>query len=117
MGFPGHLKEKLLPILVSRTAIFFFIMCLLTLFLYAVGTVQGFIDTTQLALLRLYAILGTFLVSSSICGLILDFRRFLRAKRARYLVRAAGYFLLVLFGICTVLAVLFIVTLSGGNGG
>ena len=117
MGFPGHLKEKLLPILVSRAVIFFFIMGLLTLFLYAIGTVQGFIDSTQLSLLRLYVILGIFLTIFSAAGIVVDLRRFLTAKKNRYLLRAVGYFFLAVFGISTVLAVMFIITISAGNIG
>jgi hypothetical protein len=110
-------KEKLLPILVNRTAIFFFLMCLLALFLYAAGTVQGFIDAAQLNLLRLYTVLGIFLMISSVCGLILDLRRSLKSRRAGYLLRAAGYVFLAIFAAATVMAVFFIIALSEGNGG
>ena len=108
-------KEKLLPILVNRTVIFFFLACLLTLFLYAAGTVQGFIDSTQLYLLRLYTVLGVFLTAVSILGTILNIGRFFRVKKARYLIRAGVYVFLVIFGIATVLLAVFIVALSGGN--
>ena len=117
MGFPAYLKEKLLPILVSRTVVFLFVMGILTLFLYGVGTVQGFIDTTQLALLRLYVVLGIFLTIFSAAGIIIDLRRFINMKKKRYLIRAGIYLVLVIFGIFTVLAVIFILTLSGGNAG
>ena len=108
-------KEKLFPILVNRTVIFFFLMCLLTLFVYAVGTIQGFVDSTQLALLRLYTILGIFLTVMSICGVVIDLQRFFRKKMLRYLVRAGGYFILVISGFISVLLVFFIITLSRGN--
>ena len=108
-------QERLLPILVNRTAIFFFLMCLLTIFIYASGTVQDFIDTTQLFLLRLYVVLGVFLVITSAFGMLLDLLRFARLKKPRYLLRAGGYIFLAIFGVGTVLAVLFIITLSEGN--
>jgi len=60
MRFPRLLKEKLLILLISRTALFFFLMCLITIFLYIVGTVQDFIDSTQLFLLKFYCFLGIF---------------------------------------------------------
>ena len=115
MFFPRNLKEKLLPIMVNRTAVFFFLMCLLTLFLYVVGTVQDFIDSTQLALLRFYVVLGIFLTIASVYGIAVDLERFLKSKKHRYLLRAGGYLLLVIFGVATVLAVMFIITVSGGN--
>ena len=109
-------KEKLLPILINRTVIFFFIMCLLTLILYLAGTIQGFIETTQLFLLRLYTALGIFLAVISLVGIFLNLLRFFRAKKARYIFRAAGYLLLVFFGLATVLLVMFIITVSEGTG-
>jgi len=115
MEFPGYLKEKLLPILVNRSVLFFFLMCLLTLFLYAVGTVQNFIDSTQLSLLRLYVVLGIFLTAVSIFGVVLDIGRLYKHKKSRYLLRAGGYMFLVIFGVVTVLVVMVIITLSGGN--
>jgi hypothetical protein len=115
MGFLRFDKEKLLPILISRTVIFFFLMCLLTLLLFAAGTVQGFVDSTLLLLLKLYVILGIFLSFASISGFILGLGRFLKNKKVRYLLRTIAYFFLALFAAITVLAVIFIITVSGGN--
>jgi len=92
-------------------------MCILTLFLYAAGTVQDFTDSTQLFLLNLYFILGIFLITSSISGMVLDFYRFSKTKKARYLLRAGGYIFLVVFGSVTVLVVSAITAISAGNGG
>ena len=116
MGLSNFSKEKLLPILVSRTVIFFFLICLLTLFLYMAGTFQNFIDTTQLFLLRLYSVLGVLLSISSACGSVLDLGRFSKTKKSRYLFRAAGYLLLIVFGIVTTLAVTAIIAISEGVG-
>lgn len=115
MNFPLHLREKILPILTSRTVIFFFVMCLLTVLLYAAGTAQGFVDSTQFALLRLGFVLGIFLAVTAICGFLIDLGRFLRLKKIRYILRAGGYLLLVLFGAFTVLAAMFIFAISEGN--
>ena len=115
MDFSRYKIERLLPILINKTAIFFFLMCLLTIFLYAAGTSQGFIDSTQLSLLRLYVILGIFLMTASVFGMFLELSRVLRRKMPRYLLRAGGYFLLLVFAILTVLVVLFIIALSDGN--
>jgi len=113
MGFSRFSKERLLPILINRTALFFFIMSVLTLFLYAAGTVQGFTDATQFTLLALYSVLGIFLTITAISGIILDLGRFVSAKKGRYFLRAGGYLFLVIFGIVTVLAVMAILALSG----
>ena len=116
MDTSNFVRRKLLPILVNRTALFFFVMCLVTMFLYAVGTGQGFIDSTQFSLLRLYIVLGIFLTVVSLYGIAIDLERLVKNKKKRYLLRAGGYFLLVTFGTVTVLAVMFIITLSKGNG-
>jgi len=117
MNFPRNFREKLLPILVSRTVIFFLVLCLLTLFLYAAGTVQGFIDSTQLALLSVYVILGIFLTITSIGGVVINLGRFFRNRRARYLFRAGGYMFLIIFGAATVLGIMFIISVASGNSG
>ena len=110
-----HMKEKLLPILISRTVIFFSAMCLLTIFLYAAGTAQGFLDSTQFALLRLYVVLGIFLTAAAACGMLLDLGRLFKLKKIRYLLRAGGYMVLVIVGSVTALAALFIIAMSEGN--
>jgi hypothetical protein len=114
MGFSRFSKERLLPILINRTALFFFIMSVLTLLLYAAGTVQEFTDATQFTLLALYPVLGIFLTITSIFGIILDLGRFIGTKKGRYFLRAGGYLFLVIFGAVTVLAVMAILALSGG---
>ena len=112
MFFFGYQKEKIFPILVSRTMIFLFFMAILTLLLYTAGTVQEFIDSTQVSLLRFYSVLGIFLAIISLCGAILDLGRFLKIRKPRYLLRAGGYILLVIFSVTTVLAAVLIITLS-----
>jgi len=115
MNIPGNLRKKLLPILVNRSVTFLFVMCLLILFLYSIGTSQGFVDTTQFNLIRVYMVFSIFLITMSICGIILNVIRFSAQKKARYLLRAGVYLLLALFGTATVLAAMFIFTISGGN--
>jgi len=107
--------DRLLPVLINRTVIFFFLMCLLTLILYAAGTTQNFIDSTLLALLQFYQVIGTFLITSSFFGVIMELSRAIRLKRGGYVLRAGAYFLLMIFGIVSMLLVLFIITISQGN--
>ena len=90
-------------------------MSVLTLFLYAVGTVQDFIDSTQFALIRLYVVLGIFLAATSSCGMLLNLGRLIKRKTIVYLFRALGYILLALFAVFTVLTALFILTMAEGN--
>ena len=115
MNLSYFLKSKLLPIVVNRTVIFFLLMCLLTLAVYTAGTSQGFIDSTQFSLLKLYTVFGIFLTVTSVYGTLLDLARYLGSKKIRYLVRSGGYLLLVIFGTVSVLAVFFIITLSEGT--
>ena len=116
MNFSLSAREKLLPILINRTVLFFFFMSLLTLFFYLAGTAQGFIDSTQFLLLRVYTILGIFLAFTSASGVILDLGRLIKTKKIRYLFRAGGYAFLVIFGILSVLVVMSIFVISGGDG-
>ena len=96
--------------------IFFLVICLLILFLYAIGTIQGFIDSTQLFLLRLYVVSGIFLTLVSVYGTVLSVGRCVKSGKKRYLFRALGYLFLVFFGAMTVLAIMFIISLLRGNG-
>ena len=117
MDFRKIPNEKLILLLVSRITLFFFIMCLLVLFLYAAGTVQKFIDSTQLSLLNLYSVLGIILTIMSVFGVVMDSYRFVKAKKGRYLLRAGWYLLLVIFGLATVFAVSAIIAVSGAVSG
>ena len=116
MGFPRLPKEKLLPILVNRTAIFFFLMCLFTAFLYLAGTVQNFIDRTQLSLLSIYSVFGIVLMIASTFGMILNISRLLKTRKKRYLLRASGYVFLMLFAAVTVMMAAAITAMSGKEG-
>jgi hypothetical protein len=115
MDFSRFSTEKLLPILVNRTVIFFFLMCLLALFLYMVGTFQEFIDSTQITLLKVYSVLGIFLTVTSVSGVIIYISRMIITRKAGYLLRAGGYLALTIFGAATVLAAIVIIAISGGN--
>jgi hypothetical protein len=109
-------------------------MCLLTVFLYAIGTIQGFMDSTQMMLLRLAAALGFFLAAGSVYSLVMKFTLFFweetrrqdpasaprgeRSRRAKVLrtVKTLGWGILYLvmgaLGTVIALAALFIVTVS-----
>ena len=116
MIFSRFSNDKLPYMLVNRSVIFLFSCCLLTLFLYAAGTVQTFMDSTQLFLLALYEVLGLLLFLGSAWGIVFDLYRFFKEKKQRYLLRAGGYLLLAAFSIVTVLMVMAITAFSGGMG-
>ena len=116
MNLTGFSREKLFAILISRIVIFFFVMCLLTLFLYAAGTAQNFIDSTQFFLLNLYSFLGVMLTASSACGAIMDLRRFIRSKKVHHLFWAFGYLLLAILGVASFLFITAILAISGAKG-
>ncbi|MDR2102241.1 MAG: hypothetical protein LBP43_06690 [Treponema sp.] len=88
----------------------------MTIFLYGIGTAQGFMDITQLMLLRLIIILGIFLGIGSVYGIILALWLIRRGLKFRYVGGIGGYLLLSLFGILTALIAAFIVVTAGGNG-
>ncbi|MDR2483622.1 MAG: hypothetical protein LBD08_08345 [Treponema sp.] len=88
-----------------------------SLFLYAVGIRQGFMDGTQAALLRLTSGFGAALLIASGYGIAAAFRFLFRRGRYRFLLGAGSYVLLGGFGAITAAFALFILAAGGGNGG
>ena len=117
MRLSPYLKKKLPVLLISRTVIFLFIMCLLSLLLYTAGTMQGFTDSTQLTLLGLAAVLGAFLAISSAGGMIFSLIRFFRLKTPGNFLKVLAYTVLVVFGAASVFAAMVVITIAGGNAG
>jgi hypothetical protein len=109
-------RKTVIEILVKRTVIFFFWMCLFTIFLYGIGTAQGFMDITQLLILRLIIIFGLFLGVGSVYGIILTLWLTRKGLKIRYIGGIGAYLFLVFFGILTSLAAAFILVTAGGNG-
>ena len=109
------LNEKLLSILINRAALFFLLMSLITLFLYAVGTAQGFTDATQFALVQLYVAVGIFLGVVSFSGVFVQVWQFIRGKKSRHLFLAGGHIFLVAFAVATTFGALFILAIAEGN--
>jgi hypothetical protein len=109
-------SRKILPILVSRVIFFFFLMCVFTVFLYATGTSQGFMDSSQAILLRIAACLGFSLAVGAVYGIVLDCVLFFSLKKIRFLGGAGLYLLMGSFGALTALGALFITTAAGGSG-
>ncbi len=88
-------KEKSLVILLlNRTVVFLLCMTLLAVFLYAIGTVQGFMDATQFFLLRLISVLGFVFGISALYALLLDLFMLAKTRSLHFLGGALAYFLL-----------------------
>ncbi|MDR2093938.1 MAG: hypothetical protein LBP76_00265 [Treponema sp.] len=112
---PYQKKKPLIAVLVKRTVFFFFVMCILSIFLYGIGTDQDFTDISLLLLLRIAVIMGLFLGVGSIYGLALNLWLVFRRHKFRYLLGAGGYMLLGIFGAAVAVLGLFIITVAGGN--
>jgi hypothetical protein len=115
MKFPKLPDIKLFPLFVSRTVLFFLVMCLISLFLYIIGTIQGFMDDTQFFLLRLGIGMGILLVLSSLYGMVLDLVLFFRGRKLRFICGAGVYALLGVLGGVVAASAGFIISASGGN--
>ncbi|MDR3167513.1 MAG: hypothetical protein LBT93_06180 [Treponema sp.] len=116
MGIFRPQKKSILVLLVKRTVFFFFTMCVFTVFLYGIGTIQGFMDATQQIMLRLSIILGFSLAVGSIYGILLDLWVVLYERNHRFFWGIGGYMGMGLFGVAIAAVATFIVVVSRGNG-
>jgi hypothetical protein len=108
-------KKAVIEILVKRTVSFFFGMGLLTFFFYGIGTAQGFMDITQLLLLRLSVVWGLFLGVGSIYGIILTLWLARKGWKFLYARGLGAYIFLSLFGILAAATAALIIVTAGGN--
>ncbi|MDR3115776.1 MAG: hypothetical protein LBU25_09690 [Treponema sp.] len=106
--------KPIILMLVKRTVLFFFGICLLSLFLYGIGTKQGFMERTQFMLLRITVMVGLFIGVGSMYGIGLDLW-FVCHKEYRYLSGIGGYLCLGIFGIAIAGLASFILVLTEGN--
>jgi hypothetical protein len=109
-------KKPVIVILVKRAILFFFFLCVLTAFLYGIGTAQEFMDRTQLMLLRLAVVLGLSLAVSSLYGIALNFWLAVHDRKYRFFTGAGMYILLGLFGTLVATLAAFITVAAGGSG-
>jgi hypothetical protein len=111
-------QRPLVGLLVKRGTLFLALICALAVFLYAVGTMQGFMDSTQLFLLRLASFCALFLIPLCILGAAMDIpAAFRRPAALRYLGGAFAYILLGAASAALAAAVSFILILVGGRTG
>ena len=115
MKFNRPQKKPLIALMVKRTVFFFFIASLMIIFLYIVGTVQGFMETTQIILLRFLVIMGIFLSIGALYGSILDAGFIFIKHRRQFVLGIISYLLLIIFGVIISVIASFILVLAGGN--
>lgn len=95
--------KPLIALLVKRAVLFMFVSCALALFLYAVGTAQDFLESTQLLLLRLSYLLALMLAIGALYGLLLDLFFAFRLRRKAFLLGVLSYALLAAIAVLVAL--------------
>jgi len=108
-------KKALVVLLLNRTVVFLFLMNLLAVYLYAVGTAQGFMDATQCMLLRLISLLGMILGISALYAFLLEIVLLIRVRSPWYLAGAGVYFLLGSLGAGLSLLSSFVLAATAGS--
>jgi hypothetical protein len=115
MRFIRPEKKSITAILMKRGIVFLAVMLLLTGFLYAAGTAQGFTDQTQLLLLGLALTEGLALAAGALYGMVLSLWFLPRNRNRRAFLGAGAYLALGLFGMLISALAAFILVLAGGN--
>lgn len=115
MPFSRPEKKPIIAILVKRTVLFFFFLCILAVYLYGIGTAQEFMDETQLMLLHLLVILGLSLNVSAIYGIFLNFWFVFHHRKYRFFGGLGMYIALALFGITVAALAALILVAARGN--
>ncbi len=109
--------KPLILLLVKRAVLFLFALCLLCIFLYGIGTLQEFLDSTQTALLRAASGLGLLLGIGAAYGIALDIGSAVAYKSSRFLFGAFFYFILSAIGLLVAALASFILVIISGNRG
>lgn len=93
--------KAVILLLVKRTALFFFFMSLLSIFLFLVGNAQDFQEVTQLSLLSLCTLFGALTAVDAIYGAFISFTATIVAvaQRGRAAPRLTGFFFYLLLGV------------------
>jgi hypothetical protein len=123
-------KNPLLLMLIRRGVIFLALMSFFSVFLYGLGTRQGFTDASQFLLIRLSAVFGILLFCAALCGFALNLAFFLRFRFGKipgpvYAVSGGGHFHffqnlcfytgMMIAGLAAALVMAFILAITNGN--
>ncbi|GAB1482776.1 hypothetical protein MASR2M78_15920 [Treponema sp.] len=102
-------------LLVKRSVFFIFALNFLSLFLYAIGTAQGFLDSNQIILLRVSSALGLLEGIAAFYGFIFSLFITLYRHKYNYLVGTLVYFFLAILGFFIAALISFILVALSGN--
>ena len=91
-------QKPLIILLVKRVVLFIAFINILLIFLYAIGTAQVFLDSTQIMLLRWASSMGVLLFIGALYGFILDIYGAIRLRSARFLWGCLAYLSLSVLG-------------------
>jgi hypothetical protein len=108
-------KKPAILTLINGAVLFSFGCCLLTVFLYAAGTRQGFTDRTQLFAIRAGVIAGLFLLIFSLYGIAARLWLIARRRSPVYLGGLAVCLVSGSLGALIATAGILIATAAGGN--
>jgi hypothetical protein len=111
-------RTPVIALLVPRGVFFFFGFCVLSVTLYALGTIQGFTAPSQRLLLALSFIGGLLLAVFSVYGLILIVWRGIQRDipALRVVFGLLCHVILGVFGALIAVGAASILILAGGNG-
>ncbi len=106
--------HKPFPVLLAkRVCLFLLFICALSLWLYALGNAQGFMEKTNLMLLGIAASAGVAAVFASIAGIILSLPLLFSGK-FRYMIGIVFYVLAAVLGCAAAVFSYFLLILAGG---
>ena len=109
-------RKPMIFIIVKRGIIFFFLMCVILIFLYILGAFQQFSDASLHMLLRLTGFFGLFLGINGAFGIILEIWFFFRKENYHIFFNIILFFIFGSFGILVAVITFFIQAMTGGYG-
>jgi hypothetical protein len=95
------MKERdkpLLLILLKRAAILLWVVCAVSIFYWAIGSVRSFLDETELMLLDIARISSLGVIATAVIGLVFMFIYALSGRFNLRIKGLAGYVLVAAFG-------------------
>ena len=93
-----------LPDVINKITLFMFLMSLLVFLTFMAGNVQGFIDSTQILLLKLFRVTALIFIVTGVYNLLIDIVVIMRNRRVyslRVVFTVIGEVLIIVFFIGT----------------
>ena len=101
-------------IIVKRSILFIFLICLTTLSLYFIGAFQQFTDAALTMLLQIAGFSGLLLGIYGAFGIIMEFWFLFKKENYRIVLNIVLFFILGIFGLLVAVFAFFIQALMGG---